>query len=299
MSQGKVLEQRMIDDRYTFLDQIGLDSSIVERFGLSGTLTDVATMRDSHRFFSELRSDTKKIFTEYPQLLAHNRTDDLEPKLRFLTVDVGIRVNKVKRLPELFTYALSSMKATFEHYSYVFHSSKEAQLMFQEAPTLFGNDTDSIERKIRSYRKAGILFQRNYQLLEIRPENAIDTRTYLTSLGIKEPEKRKWYHMLLTVSRSTLQPKVDYCEQLGIDWRVYPSVLLLGLGTDRKKGALPRRVELFTQRFPDGVPRELDYRKRPHILTDLNDTQLKNRIDRYVLSRREYGFTTNNYDVVQ
>jgi hypothetical protein len=87
--------------------------------------------------------------------------------------------------------------------------------------------------------------------------------------------------MLLTVSVPVLEAKVDYCEKEGIDWRKKPQILVLGLGDDKKEGALPRRVNMIKNEFGENpIPPELDYRAHPQILIH-PDCDLKNKLKRY------------------
>lgn len=278
----KTLEDEVKNARLEFLRGIGFDESITDGFGLPTTLTDVETMRSSFDFFSDLGSDIEKTYNDYPQLLAHHKESDLDPKLQFLVDEIGISRRKVARLPELFTYSLDSMCDTYQHYADEFDGNEEqAKALLRNATTIFGNDTGLIDDKIKAYKKAGIDFHRNYSLLEIRPEKAIDTKNYLTELRIQEPETGKWYYMLLAVSRKTLEPKVEYCGREGIDWKNHPEVLVLGMGTDKKLGALPRRVNMIKNSYTGTeIPSMLDYKSNPSILI-LPDANLRSRIERH------------------
>lgn len=278
----KKLEKILINDRHAFLEEIGLDDSIIGKFGLSESLISVEVMRNSYKFFSDLGADIQRVYKKYPRLLAHHKDTNLGPKLQFLVDEIGISRRTVARLPELFTYSLDSMRNNYQHYTKEFGENKQqAKALLRDATTIFGNDTTLIDNKMREYKKAGIDFHRNYTLLEINPKKAIDTRDYLTELEIQEPKTEKWYHMLLTVSRKTLEPKVEYYNREKIDWKIKPKVLLLGLGTDEKPGALVRRVNMIKNAFQNKpIPFKLDYKINPAIL-DSRDSELKNRIKKY------------------
>ncbi len=270
-------------ERASFLRANGLDVSILREFGMPEHLAPLETMRDSHSFFSDLGGDTKRIFRDHPQLLTLRRDERLEPKLRFLFYEIGISKRTLVRLPKLFMYSLESMWDIYQHYVLAFGGNKQqARALLRDATTLFGNDTSSIDDKIEKYRKAGIDFHRNYTLLEIIPEKAVVTHAYLTELGIEAPQRGKWYHMLLAVSKEVLQPKVAYCEQEKINWRAYPRVLILGLEIRGKPGALPRRVDIIKQAFQSTtIPPALDYRINPRTL-DNPDGILRHRLGNYV-----------------
>ena len=87
--------------------------------------------------------------------------------------------------------------------------------------------------------------------------------------------------MLLVVSKDTIKPKIEYCNNENIKWKKSPKVLVLGLGTEEKLGALPRRVNLIKSEFEnEQLHPKLDYKENPLIL-EYSDNILKNKIKAY------------------
>ena len=275
----KPLEDAVREERSEFLVSMGLDKSILSD---SFRTNSVEIMRDSYKFFSELGSNVPEIFKVHPLLLSLRRDISLEPKLRFFLNDIGLSKNQVLKNPELFTRSIDTMVGIYIHFLDKFNENEEqVKTMFSDATTLLGNKIELIDDKIQKYTEAGIDFHQHYSLLELTPEKVIDTREYLNELRILNPENKKWYYMLLSVSRNVIKPKVEYCEREMIDWRVCPRVLVSGLGTEEVPGALPRRVEMIKNAFKGAeIPPDLNYKLNPVTLT-IKDEVLRNRIRRY------------------
>ncbi|MEK6858091.1 MAG: hypothetical protein AABX39_05885 [Nanoarchaeota archaeon] len=275
----KPLEDAVREERSEFLVSMGLDKSILSD---SFRTNSVEIMRDSYKFFSELGSNVPEIFKVHPLLLSLRRDISLEPKLRFFLNDIGLSKNQVLKNPELFTRSIDTMVGIYIHFLDKFNENEEqVKTMFRDATTLLGNKIELIDDKIQKYTEAGIDFHQHYSLLELTPEKVIDTREYLNELRILNPENKKWYYMLLSVSRNVIKPKVEYCEREMIDWRVCPRVLVSGLGTEEVPGALPRRVEMIKNAFKGAeIPPDLNYKLNPVTLT-IKDEVLRNRIRRY------------------
>ena len=275
----KPLENAVREERSEFLVSMGLDKSILSD---SFRTNSVEIMRDSYKFFSELGSNVPEIFKVHPLLLSLRRDISLEPKLRFFLNDIGLSKNQVLKNPELFTRSIDTMVGIYIHFLDKFNENEEqVKTMFRDATTLLGNKIELIDDKIQKYTEAGIDFHQHYSLLELTPEKVIDTREYLNELRILNPENKKWYYMLLSVSRNVIKPKVEYCEREMIDWRVCPRVLVSGLGTEEVPGALPRRVEMIKNAFKGAeIPPDLNYKLNPVTLT-IKDEVLRNRIRRY------------------
>ena len=275
----KPLEDAVREERSEFLVSMGLDKSILSD---SFRTNSVEIMGDSYKFFSELGSNVPEIFKVHPLLLSLRRDISLEPKLRFFLNDIGLSKNQVLKNPELFTRSIDTMVGIYIHFLDKFNENEEqVKTMFRDATTLLGNKIELIDDKIQKYTEAGIDFHQHYSLLELTPEKVIDTREYLNELRILNPENKKWYYMLLSVSRNVIKPKVEYCEREMIDWRVCPRVLVSGLGTEEVPGALPRRVEMIKNAFKGAeIPPDLNYKLNPVTLT-IKDEVLRNRIRRY------------------
>jgi len=275
-------DAKSLEERVRFMNEHGLDNVGGEGFGITRVLTDIETMRGSYDFFVGLGADPKRIYNAYPSLITH-RPDTLRPKMDFLVDEIGLPVKKIARKPDLFTYSLDCLRATFEHYARLLGDSNVARRMLRAVPSVFGNNVQTIDRKIRVYNETGIDFHLNYTLLEKSPEKVIDTMLYLRDdLKISEPEtNKKGYYMLLSIDRETLKRKVDYCNADGIKWKNHPTILIMGLGTGDNPGALVRRPELIKSAFVGtALPYQLDYRNRPRIL-EASDEVLKERIGKY------------------
>ncbi len=255
------------DEVVRFLAKRQLDPSIADRMDVLHLHANVDVMTAVYLFFEELGSDVGKTFRSYPGLFVFN-TDTLDAKQAFLADEIGLRRTAMARLPELFTYSVESMRETCGHYAGRFDGDREqAKALLRTAPALFGYDTGVVDHKMDEFGGAGIDFRRNPVLLELKPGKVIDTRDYLTELGVEVPEVGKWYHMLLAVSREKLRPKVEYCNQEGIRWKSYPKVLILGIGTEDKPGELRKKVDMIKRASRNGkLPERLDYMSRPEVL---------------------------------
>ena len=264
----KTLDEKIMNERYAFVRGLGIDESVLDEPALGEKLYSVEVMRSSFEFFNGLELDIKRMYTICPTLLGCSR-EKLEPKLKFLQDELKLPKKRFSQMPEIFTYCLESMERTFAHYIEKFDGDKEKAIaMFRDATTVIGLNNDAVDKKMRKYEEAGIDFHKNYILLEIRPEKAIETKEYLANVGIYGEQTEHWYYMLLAISKAMLAPKVEYCEKEGIDWELNPRVLLLGLGTDEKIGALPRRVNMIKKSFKEGkIPSRMDYRINPTLLT--------------------------------
>ncbi|MEA3515103.1 MAG: hypothetical protein U9R34_06490 [Nanoarchaeota archaeon] len=265
----------------------GLENLVGER-KIKDTLVNntpyIETVLDSQAFFlNELEADPS-IFSKYPLLVSCKVEENLRPKYEFYKNEIGMKKKKIAKNPRLFTTSLDIMKDRFQHYLKMFEGNEEqTKSFFRKADTILGYDTTTIDDKIKKYKESGVDFHQNYSLLEKRPQEVIDTKEYLKEeLGILPPSKgNSWYYMLLAVSKDTIKPKIEYCNNEGIKWEKSPKVLILGLGTEENLGALPRRVELIKKEFKNQqLPSLFDYKQNPLVLTN-PDKILKDRIRRY------------------
>ena len=251
---------------------------------LGNSTPPIETIRDSEDFFlNELEAD-ESIFLKYPILLSFKVEGNLKPKSDFYIDYIGMKKKKIAKNPGLFTNSLDLVKDRFQHYLMKFGGNEEqVKSLFRKADSIPGYDTTTIDNKIDIYDKSNINFHQNYSLLEKNPHVVVDTKEYLKDeLYILPPaNKNAWYYMLLAVSKETIRPKVKYCDYEFIPWEKEPRILVLGLGTEEKLGALPRRVGLIKRAFEDGdLPPRLNYKENPSIL-NYSDNMLKNKIKRY------------------
>ncbi|MFH0876589.1 MAG: hypothetical protein V1859_11745 [archaeon] len=117
--------------------------------------------------------------------------------------------------------------------------------------------------------------------------------------------EERGYYLLLSINAETLRQKVEFCNIEEIDYKLHPRLLILGLGLltilpdesiigavyryiGEKRwdelGALPRRVYMILNAFPDKhLPANLNYKQNPAVL-DAKDTVLERRIERAKIS---------------
>jgi len=255
---------------------------------LGNSTPPIETIRDSEDFFlNELEAD-KSIFLKYPLLLSFKVEGNLRPKSEFYIDYIGIKKEKVAKSPGLFTNSLDLVKDRFLHYlKKDGWNEEQVKALFRKADSIPGYDTATIDDKIDKYDRSDIDFHQNYSLLEKKPHVVVDTKEYLgDELHIlppseEDPINNSSYYMLLAVSKETIKPKVTYCNNESISWEEAPRILILGLGTEEKLGALPRRVNLIKKAFQNKqLPPKLDYLKNPKVLIN-SDKVLKNKIKRY------------------
>ena len=243
------------------------------------------TVIDSQNFFFNEVGADESVFEMYPILAGFKVEGNLRPKNDFYRDFIGIKKETLAKNPRPYTYSLEVVKNRFAHYVGKFGGNEEqVKSMFKNATSTIGNDTTTIDDKIDIYDQAEIDFHYNYTLLEKDPLIVVDTKDYLGSeLHILPPSENKdlWYYMLLGVSKETIKPKVKYCNRKYIKWEKAPKVLILGLGTEKRLGALPRRVNLIKKAFQNKqLPPKLDYLENPKVLIS-PDKILKNRIRIY------------------
>jgi len=235
-------------------------------------------------FLNEVGAD-ESIFSKYPLLGTFKVEGDLRPKYNFFRNYIGMKSKKIAKTLGVFTNPLDLVYNRFLHYFKKFNWNEEqVKALFRKADSIPGYDTATIDDKIDKYERSNIDFHQNYSLLEKDPLIVIDTRDYLKDeLFILPPHEGMdlWYYMLLTISKETIKPKVEYCNYESIPWENAPKVLILGLGTKKQLGALPRRVKLIKKEFKNKKLHSLfDYKEKPLILTN-PDNILKNRIKAY------------------
>src|SRR3989344_8957659 len=257
-------------ERLSFLRSTGIDTSGLEKASALRIASDKEVMLESIKFFESLGADPMEVYRKHPSFLSHDRKHMLQPKLEFLVGTIGFKKHRLASKPSIFEYPLETLQTIFDHYKNVFGGNEnQSKLLLRSAPSIFGYNTKTIDDKILVLSNESINFHRNYSLLEKDPKKVIATRDYLNNtLRIKEPENgEKWYYMLLSVDKETIQPKVEYCDREGIHWQKYPRILILGFGTDKKQGTLRRRVELIKGNFNGSIiPLALDYKINPAVL---------------------------------
>ena len=286
--EGLVVDDRCIlkeeerESRIKFLSDLGLEKCL-SGFGIAKSVADREVMKDSYDFFESIGANPIKIFKKYPLFLTFGRKKTLEPKLYFLENEMGILRKRIAKLPRLFTRSIDYFKNFYNHYLITFGDELKVKNMIKSTPNLFNYNTKKIDQKIQVYNEVGINFHKNYVLLLIDPNNAIEARDYLKEeLKIKEPgESAIWFYMILTSKKTYLESKVRYCEKEGINWMLAPKVLVLGLGTEEKPGALVRRVGMIKNAFGDReLPWNLNYKENPLVL-ERPDGEIIEKIENY------------------
>ncbi|MEM3113378.1 MAG: sigma factor-like helix-turn-helix DNA-binding protein [Candidatus Pacearchaeota archaeon] len=257
------LEESVLNERKTFAKSLGLDDLIFNKIRRNNYVPDTYTLKDSYYFFLEIGADAVKELTKRPILATLDRNVVLNPKREFFK-KIGIPERKTAKNPEVYMNGLNKMSLIYENLSKYLGSKEKAVKILSNAITIFGNEWNYIKNKLEIYDKEKISYIKNPSLLEKKPKSVIETRDYLE----KRLKLTCYSQKLLGINKNPIKKKIKYLNRKKIKWRKYPNILILGIGTKEKPGALIRRIKMISDAFPNkDYPDTLDYINKPSILT--------------------------------
>jgi hypothetical protein len=268
---GEVMRRRR-----DILDDYGLEEKLFAKWISNETFCPVKRMRGSVEFFLNLQADIHAIFGKYPMLISFG-WDVLEEKRAFYEEEIGIARKTLLRLPALFTYRVDRKRQMIDNFATYFKDRKLAIAMFRKKPGLFGYRSSTLLKKMRRYSQEGCDYHQNYTLLELDVDNVIDGFRLLRKENVLLDDGMLF--RFLAIGGRQLRKKMMYLEDKNIEWKEYPRILYLGLGTEGKPGTLPRRIALIDNTFGEDIPVGIDYRQNPKILA-YTDLELRDFIDR-------------------
>ena len=102
----RTLDDKVLDERLAFLNKLGINVEDSNTKWSDNYLPSIDTMWSSYHFFDKLGADPKKVFKKRLKLLSMDSEKCLEPKLKFLRNEIGLKESRIANKTDLFTLSL-------------------------------------------------------------------------------------------------------------------------------------------------------------------------------------------------